>query len=339
MTQTMAVTATMKQAIITAAVETAIAQTVTSTAVDAVVAAATLAAAGGAAAVAAAGTTAAAAALAAGSVIPIIGWAFDALVIVGEFIASESAKRQTKFVIQETKDHINAHAQQAQNEIDAEQMAIGQQVYPAAQQLAASNQALSGLEGLPDWARNLTSKIQVELIKKVGDLILQTGAAGAKLVGDKRGAALATKKQAQWDSNSDRVQQLFAGKLKNPYRMFADGLDAIGRTLGDTQGVHVINQKCAQLQQAAFADIDTWKAQTEAAMNTPDYAQAVTVNIAKALRGDPGFLSQVTQLTANQKMLGTYFDGLNGTASSATGGGALVAMLAGVAGAVWAFGR
>jgi len=299
-----------------------------------VISAATTAAAGGAVAVAAAGTTAAGAALAAGSVIPIVGWVFDALVIIGEAIASASAKRQTKFVIQQTKDHINTYAQAAQAEIDAEQLAIGQQVYPAAQTLAASNQALGSL---PDWLREGASKIQVDLIKKVGDLIADTGIVGAKLVGDKRGAALAAKKKAQWDANSDRVQQLFAGKLKNPYRMFADGLDAIGRTLGDTQGVHVINQKCAQLQSAAYADIDAWKAQTEAAMNTPDYAQAVTVNIALALRGDPTFTSQVTQLDAQNKMLANYFNNLDGTSSTAGGAGSLIAMLAGIAGAVWAF--
>lgn len=339
LTQTAAVTATMKAAIITASVEVSLAQTVTSAAVDAVISAATTAAAGGAAAVAAAGTTAAAAALSAGSVIPIVGWVFDVLVIIGEAIASESAKRQIRFVIQETKDHINAYAQQIQAQISSEQQAIGEQLYPQGQALAASNQALGGLDGLPDWARQLVSKFQVESIKQVGDLLAETGIIGATLVGDKRGEALAKKKKKQFDDNSDRVQAMFSGKLKNPYRMFADGIDDIGRTLGGMQGVHVVNQKCQQLEAAAKADLDNWKTQTEATLNSADYQQAVVTNIAKALRGDPAFVATATQYVANNKMMVAYFDGLDGTATKATGAGALVATLGSVAAALWLFRR
>ena len=261
MTQTAAVTATMKSAIIAAAVEVSLAQTIVSTVGDAVISAATVAAATAITGTAvAAGAAATSACLSAGCCWPIVGWAFDALVIIGEFISSQSAKRQTAFVIQETKDHISAYGQAAQAEIDAMQLQIGQSVYPTAQALAASTQALNGfngLGGLPPWAREVISKVQVDLIKQVGNLILSTGELGAKIVGDKHGEELAAKKKKQFDDNSDRVQQMFSGKLKNPYRMFADGLDDIGRTLGGEQGVHVINQKCSELQTAAEADIDT----------------------------------------------------------------------------------
>jgi hypothetical protein len=337
MTQTAAVTATMKSAIIAAAVEVSLAQTIASTAADLAISAATDAAGTAIVGTAVSGAAATEACLAAGCCWPVVGWAFDALVIIGEFIASQSAKRQTAFVIQETKDHISAYGQKAQAEVDAMQLQIGEQQYPAAQALAASNQALSGLGGLPSWAREAISHFQVETIKVVGDVIANTGIIGAKLVGDKRGEALAKKKKKAFDDNSDRVQAMFAGKLKNPYRMFADGIDDIGRTLGDTQGVHVINQKCSELQSAAEADIDAWRTQTEAALQTPTYADAVTTNIAKALRGDPGFLANVTTVSANDKMLLNYFNGLNGTATEANSGGALVAMLGGVAAALWMF--
>lgn len=322
----------MKKSLLIAAAQVAVAQMALSVGADIAIGAATTAAAtataAGAAALAA-GATATSAALAAGSCVPIVGWAIAAVIAIGTYIGGEVAKRQTKKLIEDVKTKIAAYGNLINQQVQTQQLALATQQYPAALALATSGQALQGLGSFLGITKagiiHAFSEAQTKSVQLVGDAILKTGAAGAKLVGDKRGEALAEKKQAAWDKNSQRVEVMFEGKLQNPYKMLAQDVDTIGRSVSGQQTVHVVRIKTTELYNASVRDMNAYRDKVFAAMQTPEYLQALTVNIAKAMRGDPTFSAQATQIDAQQKMLGNVFNSVQQKASTSGNAGGILA--------------
>lgn len=308
---------TMKKRLLEAAAQTAVAQMAisigTEVAFSAASSAAAAATAAGSAALAA-GATASGAAIAAGSVVPIVGWAVAAVVAIGTLVGGHIGKKRAKAEVQRGKKEIQRYGDAMSAEIKAAQLAIAQEEYPAAVELAQSGQPLDGLGGLGSFLgirkkhiTKATAKAQVASVKYVGKAVLKTGEVGARLVGDERGVAKAKKWQRKWEANSDRVEKMFARKLENPYTMVARDLDTIGRTISGQQVVHVTREKVNELVKKARQDMDEYRDKTLAAMNTAEYREAVRVNIAKGLRGDPEYAAQVRQLEAQDKMVDAEF--------------------------------
>jgi len=183
------------------------------------------------------------------------------------------------------------------------------------------------------------AKAQTKSVGVVGKAILRTARVGAQLVGDKRGEEMARKQEDNWNRNTKRVEEMFAQKLQNPYRMIAHDLDTIGRTLSGQQVVHVMAGKIADLIAAARRDLDEYKANAISMAATPEYRDAVRTNIAKGLRDDPDFASKAAVINARNKMLAAEFSPSSVAASVPTGpegkasGASLLATAASLVGA------
>lgn len=337
---------TMKKRLLEAAAQVALSQMAISIGTEVAFAAASTVAAGATAAGAAAlaaGATASTAAIAAGSVIPIVGWAAAAVIAIGTFIGGRIGKRRAEEAVRDGKKKIEAYGKLVQDQVKSAQMAVAVQELPAAESLAASSEPLDGLGSFfgirKKQITHAVSKAQVKSVQVVGQAILRTGAAGAKLVGDKRGEEKAKKWEAKWNANSDRVQKMFERKLDNPYKMIAHDLDTIGRTVSGQQVAHVTKQKVAELVKKATQDMNEYRDKTMAAINTQDYREAVRVNIAKGLRGDPSFASKASEIRARDKMIDSEFTSsqqvaaVTGNVAGQAGGGGLMATAATIASA------
>jgi len=311
--------ALLKKRMIEAATEQAVAQMAVSVAAGVLFdTAAGVAVATGAAM--AAGMTAATAA----SVVPIVGWVVAALIAIGTLVGGSIAKKQIHKMIEAAKDEIQGYGRRTQATVQAAKNQVGEQEYAAAEQLAASGQPLEGLGalGIKKFLTGTVAKAQTKSVQVVGDAVLKTGAAGARLVGDKKGEAKAKKWNDAWDRNSKRVALMFEKKLQNPYHMFAEDIDAIGRTFSGQQAVHEIRNKTGSLVAAAKRDMDEFRDKTLAMTATPEYHEAVRVNIAKGLRGDPQFAQRAQELKARDKMVDAAFtssDQVTGVINTAQG--------------------
>lgn len=296
LTNTERQTKQLKKELTRAAVETAVAQTAASLAVDVGVA------------IALQGATVAAA-MAAGSCVPIIGWAAAAVIAIGTLISSNVSKRHIKKILDDTKQKIQIYGDKTQDAVRAEENRIADAEFPAAEKLAQSGEPLGGLEGWLSKKKitHAVAVLQTKSVGIVGKAILRTGRFGAHLVGDKKGEARARKYEQNWDANTKRVQEMFERKLQNPYTMIAHDLDTIGRTVGGTQAEHVVKKKAAQLLAAAMKDMDLFRDKMLANFQTEDYRHAVRTNLARGMRGDPQYAAQVTELQANKKMLDATF--------------------------------
>jgi hypothetical protein len=237
-------------------------------------------------------------------------------------------------------------AAQAQQQVRDVQMRVADEEYPAAETLAASGAPLNGLgsffESIGLTKQNITrtvAKAQTKSVGVVGKAVLRTARVGAQLVGDKRGEEIARKQEDNWNRNTKRVEEMFAQKLQNPYRMIAHDLDTIGRTLSGQQVVHVMAGKIADLIAAARRDLDEYKANAISMAATPEYRDAVRTNIAKGLRDDPDFASKAAVINARNKMLAAEFSPSSVAASVPTGpegkasGASLLATAASLVGA------
>lgn len=291
----------LKQRMIETATTQAVVQMGTSLAVD------TAFAAGGAAfgAAAAVGMSAAAAA----SVVPIVGWAVAALLVVGNLIGSHVAKKRMKEVLNDAKMKIEQYGAQTTATISEAKSRVGEEEFPVAEKLAASNAALDGLDG---WfsKKKILHALSVAHVKPVQYAVkgvLRTGQIGARLVGDKKGAEKAKRWEEHWDQNSKRMEGLMADKLSNPYRAFAQDLDHVGRTFGGQEGVHVMRQRAGKLVEAAKHDMDVYRDAMLAKISSAEYRDATRTNIAKGLRNDPGFAARATELQARDRMLESGF--------------------------------
>ncbi len=309
--------ALMKKRMIEAATEQAVAQMTVSIATGIVFdTAAGVAAATGAAV--AAGMTAATAA----SVVPIVGWVVAALIAIGTLVGGSIAKKQIHKMIEGAKDEIQGYGRRVQATVQAAKNQVGEDEWAAAQALAASGQPLEGLGGFKDMFTHAIAKAQTKSVQVVGDAILKTGAAGARLVGDKKGEAKAKKWNDAWDRNSKRVDEMFAKKLNNPYHMFAEDIDAIGRTFSGQQAVHVVRNKIGSMVAAAKRDMDEFRDKTLSMVGTPEYHEATRINLAKGLRGDPQFAQRAQELQARDKMVAAAFtsnDQVTGVVNTAQG--------------------
>ncbi len=294
----------------------------------------------------AAGATASTAAIAAGSVVPIVGWAVAAVIAVGTFVGGRIGKRRAEEAIAGAKEEIQKYGDQIQAQIQSAQMAVAASEYSAAESLAVSNTQLDGLGDLGSFLgitkagiTNAVAKLQVLTVQKPVQALLRTGQIGAKLVGDKRGAEKAAALERKWNANSQRVADLFARKLENPYKMLAGDLDKIGRSVSGQEVAHVTQQKARELVKRAKQDMDEYRDKTMAAINTPDYHEAVRINIAKGLRGDPAFLSKTDEIIARDKMVDAEFNSARQVTAALppgaapAGGGSLLATAATIASA------
>jgi hypothetical protein len=281
-------TASLKKGMVEAVVQTAVAQTAASTAAE----------------VATQGV-AITAAMAAGSVIPIVGWALSIAIAIGTMIGAAKAKRDIAKILADVQTQLKAYGDQTQASIKTAQDQVAQQELPAAQQLADSGQPIAGLGGIFDksfWTKAVTATV-LKPVEYVGKAGLAAAKAGANLVGDKRSAAFIAKQQQNWDDNSARVQDMLNRRLQNPYTSIAHDLDAAGRTLAGTQVTHVVRQKAAQLLAAAKKDMDGFRDKMLGLVQTDDYHTNVRTNLAKGLRGDPQFAAQVQELQGRNAML------------------------------------
>lgn len=304
----------MKRKLTETAAQVAVSQMAISIGTDIAFAAANTAAAAATAAGAAAlaaGASASSAAIAAGSCVPIIGWAAAAVIAIGTFIGGRIGKRKAAEEVEKGKREIQDYGDKINAEVSDAEAAAGDQEFAAGKALADSGQPLSGLGSfLGISKRDVTqtlAKAQVLTVQKPIQAILRTGQLGARLVGDKRGAEMAKKWEDNWNRNSERVADLFARKLDNPYTMLAGDLDKIGRTVSGQEVVHVTRQQIAKLVAAAKKDMDEYRDKVMSTMAQPEYREAVRVNIAKGLRGDPQFASQVNEIAARSKMVDAEF--------------------------------
>lgn len=287
-TNTERAAASLKQGMTEAVVQTAVAQTAASTAAE----------------IATQGV-AITAAIAAGSVVPIIGWALSVAIAIGTMIGAAKAKRDVAKILNDVQVQLKAYGDQTTATIKAAQDQVAQQEFPAAQQLADSRQPIDGLGGIFNksfWTQAVTATV-LKPVEYVGKAVLATAKGAAKLTGDTHGAAFLAKQQQNWDSNSARVQDMLDHRLQNPYTGIAKDLDAAGRTLAGTQVTHVVRQKAAQLLAAAKQDLDGFRDKMLSMATTDDYHTAVRTNLAKGLRGDPQFALQVQELKARNAML------------------------------------
>jgi hypothetical protein len=292
----------------------------------------------------AAGASASTAAIAGSSVVPIVGWAVAAIIAIGTFVGGRIGKRRAEEAIADGKKQIQRYGDETQATVKAAQMAVADAEYPAAESLAASNAPLEGLGSFlgirKSQITHAVAKAQVYSIQKPGQLLLRTGQMGARLVGDKRGEEYAKMREKKWVANSDRVQKMFERKLDNPYKMVANDIDTIGRTVSGQQVAYVTQKKVGELVKRAKQDMDEYRDKTLAAINTPEYREAVRVNIAKGLRGDPDFAGKVNEIRARDKMIDSEFMSSQqvaaaapGNVANSTGGSGLLATAATIASA------
>ncbi len=349
MTRTADVMTTMKKRLMEAAAQVALSQMAISIGSELAFSAASTAAAAATTAGAAAlatGATASTAAIAAGSVIPIVGWAVAAIIAVGTFIGGRIGKKRAEEAIAGAKEDIQKYGDQIQAQIQDAQMSVAAAEYPSAESLAVSNTVLDGLGDLGSFLgitkagiTQAVAKLQVLTVQKPVQALLRTGQIGAKLVGDKRGAEKAADLERKWNANSKRTEELFARKLQNPYKMLAGDLDKIGRVVSGQEVAHITQQKARELVKKAKQDLDEYRDKTMAAINTPNYHEAVRINIAKGLRGDPAFLAKTDEIIARDKMVDAEFNSARQVTAALppgaapTGGGSLLATAATIASA------
>jgi hypothetical protein len=245
-------------------------------------------------------------AMAAGSVVPIVGWALSVAIAIGTMIGAAKAKRDVAKIMADAQAQIKSYGDQTSATIKTAQDQVGQQEFPAAQQLANSGQPIEGLGGgifsKEFWTKAVTATV-LKPVEYAGKAILASTKGAAELVGYKKGAAYIAQKQKNWDDNSARVQDMLNRRLQNPYTSIAADLDAAGRTLAGTQITHVVRQKAAQLVAAAKKDMDAFRDQMLAMLPTDDYHTNVRNNLAKGLRGDPQYAAQVQELQGRNAML------------------------------------
>ena len=232
--------------------------------------------------------------------IPIVGWALAAINAVVAVIFSALAQRNKKklqAVIAGIKTHVDAYQAQAQVEIHAQEQVISDQLWPDAVALANSGQSLDGLgdfwSNLRDDAKKAVRSVATAVVKFhtipvkiLGQQVIKGVRSVAGAVHDTSLQKKLAGKEDAWAAEIDRSTKQTSAALTNLDTLKNDAVRAVGLVTGEEQ-IRVAEQKGAEIEAAARQQIDAYKADTLAHMQTPEYRTELTRNLARAIRGDP----------------------------------------------------
>lgn len=235
--------------------------------------------------------------------IPVIGEVVAALYALVNLIVGDIMKRKLKRVMDGIKSDILNYQKARQDEVHAAEDVMTNALWPEAAKLAVSNQPLEGLGFVGDFWSNIkdgTKKAVKQVVKAVvtvhtvpvkiiGQQTIKAVRSFASAVHDTNLASKLKGKEDAWGNEMDRSVEHTTAALTNLNTAIEDAKRAVRIVTGEEQ-VRVASEKGALLKQKVFAQLDAYRNDVLATMQTPEYQQTLLVNLAKGIRGDPQML-------------------------------------------------
>lgn len=266
-----------------------------------------------AAKVAAVQTAASVSVMIVGLCIPVIGWAMAAVAAIMSIVSSALGKKykaEVKQIIADLQTRLNAYQQAAQDKVHAAEQAMATQLWPAAQQLAASGQDLGDFwSDLRDDIKHAAKQVVTAVVKFHTEPVKFIGSQAIKGIRSFAGAVHDTNlqkklkgKEDAWADEIDRSAQHTAAAMTNLNTLKDDAIHAVNIATGKEQ-VIVAQQKAADIEKAAKAQIDAYVQQALAGLQTPEYQTELTRDLARAIRGDPSLMQEATYYQEQEQAL------------------------------------
>ncbi len=242
-----------------------------------------------------------------GSVIPVIGWIIDAVMALISLVSAPYIKAQTKEITANAKNELIRYAQDTMDAITQYAYSISEDEFPAAQQLALSNTALDGWfgEAFTDIVRSIAkpvakpfAKAHTLPIKLVGKGILKGGAAIARASGNQEVEYKFNAQERKWEEKQAWADKTTTAMAADPVMAIRVLHTAPFKMLSGLQQLDVIRAKSRELVKKGRADLDTYKANSMAVFDAPDYRTKVRVALAKAIRANPILQTQAAAAVA-----------------------------------------